>query len=117
MERHKKQKKLKTSHSFKNSGRKHHIKTCNKSRQKNIQVKHCKTEECIGQVENSQHTNQNQAKKNKTKKKQHKKQIPNMFTSTPLHSWGTKERFWLTLAPENNTAKLYMVEKVIIWGI
>ena len=33
------------------------------------------------------------------------------------NSWGTKERFWLTLAPENNTAKLYMVEKVIIWGI
>ena len=32
-------------------------------------------------------------------------------------SWGTKERFWLTLAPENNTAKLYMVEKVIIWRI
>ena len=32
-------------------------------------------------------------------------------------SWGTKERFWLTLAPENNTAKLYMVERVIIWGI
>ena len=32
-------------------------------------------------------------------------------------SWGTKERFWLTLAPENNTAKLYMVENVIIWGI
>ena len=32
-------------------------------------------------------------------------------------SWGTKKKFWLTLAPENNTAKLYMVEKVIIWGI
>ena len=34
-----------------------------------------------------------------------------------LVSWGTKERFWLTLATENNTAKLYFVEKVIIWGI
>ena len=34
-----------------------------------------------------------------------------------ITSWGTKERFWLTLAPENNTANLYMVEKVIIWGI
>ena len=32
-------------------------------------------------------------------------------------SWGTKKRFWLTLAPENNTAELYMVEKVIILGI
>ena len=84
MERHKKQNKLKTSQSFKNSGRKHQIKTCNKSRQKNTQVKHSKTEECIGQVKNSQHASQNQAKKNKTKKKQHKKQIPNMFTSTPL---------------------------------
>ena len=26
-----------------------------------------------------------------------------------IYSWGTKERFWLTLAPENNTAKLYMI--------
>ena len=23
-------------------------------------------------------------------------------------SWGTKERFWLTLAPENNMAELYI---------
>ena len=39
------------------------------------------------------------------------------FLRPHLNSWGTKERFWLTLAPENNTAEFYMVEKVIIWGI
>ena len=34
-----------------------------------------------------------------------------------VNSWRTKERFWLTLAPENNMAEFYIVEKVIIWGI
>ena len=39
------------------------------------------------------------------------------FFIVMIFSWGTKERFWLTLAPENNTAESYMVEKVIIWSI
>ena len=48
---------------------------------------------------------------NKSIVRTHKRSEP-----TP-YSWGTNERFWLTLAPENNTAKFYMVEKVIVWGI
>ena len=37
--------------------------------------------------------------------------LPTLITYLHLlyHSWGTKERFWLTLAPVNNTAKFYMV--------